>query len=41
MQLEDCISQHTDALFSHGICKGSAVKLYAGYLKDQGHKTGG
>jgi len=34
-QLETYISAHTDAEFSHGICKDCAKKLYPEYYKDE------
>jgi hypothetical protein len=34
-QLESYISKHSEATFSHGICKECAKKLYPDYMKEK------
>ncbi len=40
-QVEEYVSEHTEADFSHGICDECAHKLYPQYFKDKKNKTKG
>ncbi|OGF04397.1 MAG: hypothetical protein A2509_12105 [Candidatus Edwardsbacteria bacterium RIFOXYD12_FULL_50_11] len=40
-QVEEYVSEHTEADFSHGICDECAHKLYPQYFKDKKNKTRG
>lgn len=38
--MEAYISEHTDAEFSHGLCKECAKKMYPEYYKDDKNASG-
>jgi hypothetical protein len=40
-QMETYISDHTDAIFSHGICSECAHKLYPDYFKEEINQSKG